>query len=128
MSDTSTNKGTAKVGVGQLNRVIIDVADLDRAAAFWSGMLGYEAAERRGPYRRIDRPGGISVVLQEVPEPKAGKNRVHLDFDCDDLDVAMGRVEELGGRKVRLLKEDGWSMIVAADTEGNEFCLVPGQG
>ncbi len=121
---------TARRAVGRMRAIIIDVADLDRAAAFWSGMLGEEAGERRGQYRTIGKPptsrtGGPAVVLQEVPEAKAGKARLHLDFECDDLDAAMSYVEGLGGSKVHTLTEGDFSLIVAADTEGNEFCLIP---
>ena len=119
--------------VGRLRAVIIDVSDLDRAAAFWSAMFGEEAGERRGQYRTIGKPptsrtGGPAVVLQQVPEAKVGKARLHLDFECEDLDAAIGFVEELGGSKVHTLTEGGFSLIVAADTEGNEFCLIPNSG
>ena len=118
-------------GVGRLQAIIIDVSDLDRAAAFWSAMLGEEAGERRGQYRTIGKPptattGGPAVVLQEVPDAKVGKARLHLDFACEDLDTAMSFVTGLGGRKLHTLTEGDFSMIVAADTEGNEFCLIPG--
>jgi predicted enzyme related to lactoylglutathione lyase len=120
-------------GVGRLRAIIIDVSDLDRAAAFWSGMLGEEAGERRGQYRTIGKPptattGRPAVVLQEVAEPKVGKARLRLDFACDDLDAAMSFVKGLGGSKVHTVTEGGFSMIVAADTEGNEFCLIPSTG
>lgn len=127
MTEASTT--ATEGGGGRPARLIIDVSDMDRAAAFWSGMLGGEAEKRRGQYQTVGRlPGGLRVILQEVPEAKAVKNRLHLDFDCDDVEAAMRRVEALGGRKVRTLTEGGYSMIVAADTEGNEFCLTPSQG
>ena len=96
-------------------------------------MFGEEAGERRGQYRTIGKPptsrtGGPAVVLQQVPEAKVGKARLHLDFECEDLDAAIGFVEELGGSKVHTLTEGGFSLIVAADTEGNEFCLIPNSG
>jgi hypothetical protein len=31
-----------------------------------------------------------------VPEPKTGKNRVHLDFTVDNVDQAVARILELG--------------------------------
>ena len=37
-------------------------------------------------------------AFNDVPEMKAGKNRVHLDLVVDDLDEATAEVEKLGGR------------------------------
>ena len=68
------------------------------------------------------------MVLRRVPEPKAGKARLHLDFECEDLDATMNFVEGLGGSKVHTLTEGDFSLIVAADTEGSEFCLIPNSG
>jgi predicted enzyme related to lactoylglutathione lyase len=101
MTESNTQRA-----VGRLRAIIIDVGDLDRAAAFWSGMFGEEAGERRGMYRTIGKgPGdpspGTALVLQEVVEPKVGKARVHVDFEVEDVDEAMSFVEGLGGRKVR---------------------------
>lgn len=61
--------------------IVIDCSDLERSARFWSGVLGCEAgAVTGGPYRSlIPADGvGIEVLLQRVPERKAGKNRLHL--------------------------------------------------
>ncbi len=118
-------------GVGRLRAIIIDVADLDRAAAFWSAMLGEKAGERRGNYQTIGKAPwggspGLTTVLQEVPETKVGKARIHVDFEVEDVDEAMSFVEGLGGSLVETISEDDWTMIIAADTEGNEFCLIKG--
>ena len=73
----------------------------------------------------LKRAGCASrVVLQQVPEPKHGKNRAHFEIKVADVNEAAARIEELGGRKVRVVEEYRMRTIVAADTEGNEFCLV----
>jgi hypothetical protein len=68
----------------------------------------------------------MMVVLQRVAEPKASKNRVHLDVLVDDLDEATARAETLGRRwtepaNTRELHAVRWPWL--ADPEGNEFCL-----
>ncbi len=112
--------------VGTLFAISIDVADIDRAGAFWAAVLGVELGERFGQYQLIG-PGTTppAVVLQQVPEPKAGKNRVHIDIRCVDIQAGLRRVEELGGRKLRDVHDLGDDFIVVEDTEGNEFCLLP---
>ncbi|MER7009352.1 VOC family protein [Dactylosporangium sp. NPDC000555] len=56
-------------------------------------------------------------VLQ--PEPKAAKNRIHLDLRAEDRP---GEVARLAGLGASVLSEhDGWTVL--ADPEGNEFCV-----
>jgi hypothetical protein len=69
---------------------------------------------------------GLMLVLQRVPEPKAGKNRAHLDIVVDALDGPTAQVEALGGTwlEPRITHElEGFSWRCMADPDGNEFCL-----
>ena len=65
------------------------------------------------------------MTVQPVPEHKAGKTRIHLDFWVDDLDAAIRLVENLGGAPTGETHayEEG-TVVVMSDIEGNEFCLV----
>ncbi len=67
------------------------------------------------------------MTFQPVPEEKSGKTRVHLDVWVDDLDAAFSLVAQLDGSDTgdRHDYEDG-TVVVMADPEGNEFCLVGG--
>ena len=60
-----------------------------------------------------------------MPEEKGGKALVHLDIWVDDLDSAVARVEELGGRQTgeTYADPDGIGAVMT-DPEGIEFCLV----
>jgi predicted enzyme related to lactoylglutathione lyase len=66
------------------------------------------------------------LVLQQVSEPKLGKNRVHLDIKVADLEFEARRLEAIGARrvseKVTGARDSEW--FVMADPEGNEFCIV----
>ncbi len=68
------------------------------------------------------------LVLQRVPEPKSGKNRMHVDLVTDEVEVEVARMEELGA--VRLHDEVQWAgdarWLTMADPEGNEFCVCTG--
>jgi len=60
-----------------------------------------------------------------VPEPKAGKVRVHLDLRVDDLAAGLARIRALGGDwtgEVHVYDEG--TVAVMADPEGTEFCLL----
>lgn len=106
--------------------IVVDCADLDRSARFWCGVLGYTAAPPGpGRYRQL-RGDGIEVLLQRVEEPKAAKNRVHLDLRVPDLESEVDRVLGLGARRVTEapIEEDGWAWHVLADPDGNEFCVL----
>jgi len=107
--------------------VVINVVDLEQEQAFWSEVLGVDAA-RSIPglfvWLEPQHPGGVSVALQKVFEPKASRNRVHLDTGVDDLEAAQIRIEELGGALVETHDMGGFSWRVMADPEGNEFCIA----
>lgn len=51
--------------------------------------------------------------------------RLHLDLQVDDLSGALARVQRLGGSTLDQVHEyDEGTVVVVADVEGNEFCLV----
>ncbi|MDQ3941274.1 MAG: VOC family protein [Actinomycetota bacterium] len=105
----------------KIGGVGIDCADLDGMTAFWSGALAYEVARRDGAYAALKDPAGRGPVLfmQKVPEPKIGKNRLHIDLYTTEMEGEAARLIDLGaGHKKDF---DGW--IVLTDPEGNEFCV-----
>ena len=107
-----------------LGAIIIDCDDLDRGVAFWSGALGAGIGHREDPYVVLDaRPGGLSIGLQRVPEPKTAKSRVHLDMQSDDVEAEVARLEALGAR--RQARAESW--WVMEDPCGNEFCVISGR-
>ena len=58
-----------------------------------------------------------------MPEAKAVKNRLHLDFRPDDRDVEVDRLLALGAERVDIGQgEQPW--VVLIDPEGNEFCVL----
>ena len=113
----------AKIGL------VLDCADPKALAGFWSQALGLEFLEEAGSYVALTSSGALpNLLLQRVNEPKAGKNRMHLDIQTTDLEAEVGRLEALGAKRL----EDGdffehncrW--VVMLDPEGNEFCVCHG--
>jgi Glyoxalase-like domain len=138
-------------------QVVIDCADPARLAEFWATALGYQVqdpppgfatwqeflaaqhvpeSEWNSASAVVDPDGsGPRVFFQRVPEPKAVKNRVHLDLNVGggrsvDLETRRTRVnaegrrlERAGATQVRATERHGEYWIVMLDPEGNEFCL-----
>ena len=67
--------------------------------------------------------GAPRLLFIRVPEPKRGKNRIHLDLLADDRDAEEARLVELGATVVARQDEADESWIVMSDPYGNEFCL-----
>jgi len=119
MSDTSPTIG-----------LVLDCQDPIRLARFWASALDYISIGEAGAYVVLlpnDRPGP-KLLLQEVPEPKTVKNRMHLDIDAIDIEAEATRLEALGARRVvdHQVHEHGTNWILMADPEGNEFCVCDG--
>ena len=109
--------------------VVVDCADLERAATFWAAALGYaDQGEAGAKYRSVLPPDGpgAEILLQRTTDAKPGKNRVHLDLRTADLEAETARVIALGATKVspEPLEEHGWTWHVLADPDGNEFCVL----
>ena len=67
------------------------------------------------------------LLFELVPEPKTGKNRLHLDFRPADQDAEVQRLLGLGATRADIGQGDV-SWVVLADPEGNEFCVLSGRG
>jgi predicted enzyme related to lactoylglutathione lyase len=118
---TSTRQG----GIGTLSTIVIDVINLEICSTFWLQILGADVLYQDERYVRLGHEGDLIILmLQKVAEPHQGKNRVHIDLDVTDLEAAVKRVQELGGRRLQAVTEYGIEWVIMADPDGNEFCLV----
>lgn len=110
--------------------LVLDCRDPEQLAPFWRAALGY-----RGHYADEDlvvlvpELGTASpLLLQRVPEPKAVKNRMHLDVIVDDVENEARRLERLGARRIdhEVQTFGGTEWVRLADPEENEFCVSTG--
>jgi Glyoxalase-like domain len=141
-------------------QLTIDANDPAALARFWAQALGYQPVPPAEPamtwhalYRarlgqdavfddRLFDPAGLRppIWFQQVPEVKAGKNRLHLDLYPTGRDNALpmerrieiveAKVAELIGlgasveRRIRLDDpKDPTYFAGMRDPEGNEFCV-----
>ncbi|HEU4673799.1 MAG TPA: VOC family protein [Candidatus Limnocylindrales bacterium] len=130
LGDDAAGSGPGGAGDGSaglpIAHVVLDCADAEALAPFWSAMLGLERRWRMGQFVGLEDPDGRrhGLILQQVPEPKTLKNRMHLDLATPDLEGTAARVEALGGRRIVERREGPAHWIVVADPEDNEFCLA----
>jgi hypothetical protein len=133
------NAAMATMPTGTLTAIVLDCRRAAPQARFWAEALGwavrpYDDAEvtalaglgltpETDPAVAVDSPdGSLTMFCVEVPEPKIGKLRMHLDVRVDNRD-RFDRLLSLGARVVERRAE--WTVM--ADPEGNEFCVF-GQG
>lgn len=112
-----------------LQNVAVDCANAYELARFWSEVTGR-------PLHPEDRPGdketqvvlpeGPVLFFNEVAEPKASKNRLHLCLRPEtSREAEVARLRGLGATWVVDRREaDGSGWAVLADPEGNEFCVL----
>ena len=118
--------------MGQKARVdlVLDCADPLSLVSFWRDALDYrEYFVEESLAVLVPKDGNASpLVLQGVPEPKAGKNRMHLDIVVDDIEPEIARLQALGATRVdEGVQSFGDTLWVRmADPESNEFCVCTG--
>ncbi|MCG8353313.1 MAG: VOC family protein [Chloroflexales bacterium] len=104
--------------------LVIDCEDIEACIHFWTNALGVEVEGRDDVYAYLGTAvGSLRLFLQQVPEGKSAKSRMHIDFETDNIEAEVERLERFGGRRVQHV-ERWWIM---ADPCGNEFCVVNGR-
>ena len=112
--------------------VVIDCTDPRLQANFWAEVLSYDVRERNPDEYLVSDPTGTASPLyfMQVPEPKVGKNRFHLDLLTDgSMSDEVDRLIKLGARFVEVRQDpetldnpDTWTVL--EDLEGNVFCVT----
>ena len=107
--------------------MVLDCVDADALADFWTSALGYRRGPFGAPYVRLSDPGRRwpDLLLQQVPEPKSGKNRMHLDLQVMDVAAEVERLVAAGARVIDPAHDDdGFRTAILVDPQGNEFCVI----
>jgi predicted enzyme related to lactoylglutathione lyase len=117
----------------RLVHLAADALDPPSLARFWAAALGWEVVDEDpgesdvapSGYHYPDA-GAVLIAFVPVPEPKTGKNRLHLDLATRSAEHQAAEVERLlalGAVPADIGQKDvPW--VVLADPEGNEFCVL----
>ncbi|WP_369182721.1 VOC family protein [Streptomyces sp. Y1] len=118
----------------RISELVIDAADPERLAAFWSAVLGYVEIGREDDGSIEIGPPGVgfggpqpTLILGATGDPRpARKLRLHIDVNPTDRDheAELARLLALGARPVDIGQTGAEAWNVLADPEGNEFCLL----
>ncbi|GAA3072199.1 VOC family protein [Streptomyces roseofulvus] len=117
----------------RISELVLECADPERLAAFWSEVLGYVELNREEDGSIEIGPPGTgfggpqpTLVLSPNDAPRNGSRRLHIDVNATDRDqdAELERLLALGAvpADVGQTGEEEWHVL--ADPEGNEFCLL----
>jgi hypothetical protein len=100
-----------------------------RLARFWAATLYWDIEDETDEEISLVPTDGTRFLLSffPVPEPKTGKNRIHLDLVSESPEhqsEMVDRLIALGARRVDIGQSSDVDHVVLADPEGNEFCVV----
>src|SRR5580698_7599917 len=107
---------TVRYMAASVGFLVIDSVNPAELARFWGSLLEVQVDSVIGD--------GLVVGFQQVPEAKAGKNRLHLDLVVADLDASTAEIEQLGGTWLEAghtRELEGFRWRCMADPDGNEF-------
>ena len=95
----------------------VDAVDIEAAASFWSAALGLDVRRSDEEVWLVGESDTHTVWINQVPEPKTVKNRVHLD-------VYTGSLAELTAAGAVIVEpataDRAWTVMT--DPDGQEFC------
>jgi predicted enzyme related to lactoylglutathione lyase len=108
--------------VARYKDLCIDSALDEKLGRFWAAALGlrFESDGRAGTL--VGDVPEQRVWMNDVPEPKTVKNRVHIDVHASSLDELVA----LGATVLEPADEYARRWTVLADPEGGEFCAFVG--
>jgi len=116
------------VAIGKFLAAVMDCSDPRMLSKFWQQILGGDVDSRTETEEWVALSGvpGLGYLgFQKVPEPKAVKNRVHIDVDVESIDESVSVAVGLGAQKIAEIVEEQTNFFqVMLDPEGNEFCFI----
>lgn len=105
------------MALARFKKLCIDASDPLPLADFWGAVLDQQVqADGNGEAGLVGAKGRHTVWFNKVPQPRAVKNRVHLDIYASSI----ADLEKLGSTVLVPQRDRGWTVM--ADPEGGEYC------
>lgn len=114
-----------------LATVVLDCADANALADFYSRLLGWSVASREPDWALMPSPdGGTGLSFQSEPwyrppvwpeQQGMPEKMLHLDIQVDDLEAAVAHATAVGARLADFQPQEG--VRVLFDPAGHPFCL-----
>jgi catechol 2,3-dioxygenase-like lactoylglutathione lyase family enzyme len=115
----------------RISELVLNCADPELLAKFWSDVLGYVELDREDGAIEIGLPAGFgglqpTIILSPSSNPRTGRLPLHIDVNPVDRDQAaeLERLLALGARPADVGQSGDEQWHVLEDPEGNEFCLL----
>ncbi|WP_328367991.1 VOC family protein [Micromonospora zamorensis] len=114
------------MSVRGLRRIIVSVADRERALALYRDALGLTEKYSAGEMVALAVPdSGVELLLHERP-PTPGLAGVAVSFLVSDVDAATAAAVKAGAQVVDAPADQPWGerQSVLTDPDGHVICLV----
>jgi len=109
-------------------QVVVDCRGASSLGGFYSALLDRPMVDESNEFFAFIQPGSDppfpGLMFLQVPEPRSGKNRVHIDLVTDDKAAAVARAIELGATSLGDFDEYGAVWTTLTDPEGNVFDIA----
>jgi hypothetical protein len=102
------------MAIARFKDLCLDASDPARLGSFWAAALGRTLETKDGSYLLTGPTPRHTIWVNQVPEVKTVKNRVHMDIYTRTLEELVARGATIVQPQLR------WTVM--ADPEGNEFC------
>jgi predicted enzyme related to lactoylglutathione lyase len=112
--------------LARLTTIVLDCADPRALAEFYRAVTGWKITSSGDDYAYLGEDG-VQLAFVRVPDFRAPAwpgpdKQAHLDFQVDDLDLAVKQLLELGATKPEFQPGEGqWTVL--ADPQGHLLCL-----
>jgi len=116
----------------RLGTIVLGADEVDRAAAFWADVFGYDIVkfpDSSDDFTILIPPDrvGTRIAVHRSATPVQERPRVHLDLVVDSEGEQLSEIDRLvalGATRVPWDYSADADSVVLADTEGNRFCIV----
>jgi hypothetical protein len=111
----------------KIGSIVIDCLEFEKMLEFWQQALHYVPRKpAESGWVVLSDPEGRSpnISLNQIPEKRTGRNRLHLDLYTDNREREVNRLLKSGAKRHRQTYGPEDDFRVLEDPDGNLFCVV----